>query len=54
MPDKMKEMMEFHNFTLHRMRNGNIWITDERTGEGGEFQTKDIEQVIDEFFKKNF
>jgi hypothetical protein len=48
------QAFEFDSFTIHRMRNGNIWITDERTGEGGEFQTSDIEKSIEEFFKKNF
>ena len=33
---------------------GTIWIGDIATGEGGEFRTKDLEEVLLKFYGENF
>jgi hypothetical protein len=39
---------------LSRDVNGNIWITDTETNEGGQFNESDLEDLVTKFFKENF
>ena len=39
---------------LSRDVNGNIWITDTETNEGGQFNESDLEDLVTKFFRENF
>lgn len=44
-------------FEIHRMDglcDGEVWIRDTRTGQGGAFSEKGLEAVVDAFFEEHF
>jgi hypothetical protein len=38
---------------MSRDTEGNIWITDSKTNEGGQFNESDLEDLITKFVKEN-
>ena len=51
--ENMEGNVVIGKYTLCKQSEGRIWIQ-ERDGDGGEFSEKDLEEVIESYYKKNF
>lgn len=48
-----KERLHIGKYYLTKWYNGNIWIGDGNSGEGGEFNVKELENLIEQFYVEN-
>jgi len=47
-------MITIGNWNITKLKNGKFWISDERSGEGGEFLEEKVAEIIENFFVENF